>query len=85
MFKSISGNFFINCINGGLVGGRTCQDGHSVLVSDILDIPILNNLIADFSTDRRCPRFEESYCLVQKASDITNITSFWCFNRECFN
>ena len=50
---------FINWINGGLVGGRTYQDGHSVLVSDILDIPILNNLIADFSTDPRCPRFED--------------------------
>ena len=41
-------------LNGGLVGGGrggTYQDGHSVLVSDILDIPILNNLIPDFSTD----------------------------------
>ena len=57
---------FINLINGGLVGGRTYQDGHSVLVSDILDIPILNNLIADFSTDPRYRRLEESYCLVQK-------------------
>ena len=40
-------------LNGGLAGGGggTYQDGHSVLVSDIVDIPILNNLIADFSTD----------------------------------
>ena len=40
-------------LNGGLVGGRggTYQDGHSVLVSDIPDIPILNNLIPDFSAD----------------------------------
>ena len=39
-------------LNGGLAGGGgTYQDGHSVLVSDIVDIPILNNLIADFSID----------------------------------
>ena len=42
-----------NKLNGGLASGGsgTYQDGHSVLVSDIVDIPILNNLIADFSTD----------------------------------
>ena len=28
-----------------VVSGGTYQDGHSVLVSDIVDIPILNNSI----------------------------------------